>query len=1019
MRTRIALAATALLTLTSVTAALPGPATAVAAGAVEGQELVLASPRTDIPRPTQLLAGGRTGFLQRQDDGTKTLLWTRYSDGTSTPVPHDSLGPCADIEKPCPAGWFGQGGDLIAQPNSADPDVISLSDAQGTFSSTVSTWGGAYLGTFGETVVIDDGAKLRLTDFPEGQSRIRQVALPEGVIFDGGMMTAGDTAGAALGYRTADGDHRIAWVDFAAGTFTDVYTDLADDLVPLLDDERIGWYAQGGVLSYKSRTAPDAEPTTVTYPSLGDADDARAVFAHDRLLVTSTRFAESDAVSLSLTGDEQTQLTGTWSGVTVQLPDGDALLTGGSGATDWWVQRAGASRTKVAQVPPYEYAKTGIALDRGLLRVAEKNATGDRTSTWTVTAASDGTLTASARATGQPTIARCAYPKTDCHTLWGNAVAGDTGLITTTGGNDRVTALDSDEIPIDFGTPSGGTLVDASARWVVYHSGGASPKQYVGEFGRGTPLLTRSVRAAALSGPLLWSADPAAPGTLTAYDLVSRKTTATISTGVSCLPEELQAAGRWVYWSCADGSSGTYDMKSKWHRRMPGGDLLLGDGFLVRHDHAAHTLSVEDAATGLGHVRVTDVPVSTDSTGAELRHDRRLRWTIDEATGLVAWIGALDKVHVVQAEVTPSAHTVYTSETENTQLNLKSPDVGSRTWRGNWLMSRPVGSWSLTFTSAQGKVVRTLTGGAARTSVDAAWDGRSSKKSLFPNGPYTWQLKAEGATVASGSGQVTGGSAVHHDYGAYADPEPDGRGDLLTLNSSGGLTYQLGTGQGTFSGKRSGSGWPSGTRPVAFGDLSGDRCNDVLIRTSGGTLRAYRPGCGAAATPSTPYTSLGTGWNQYDVLTSPGDVTGDGRPDLITRVTSTGAVYLHKATSDGKFAARVKLYADWRGYRKVIGAGDLNGDGIGDLLAQDKSNELWRYNGTGAGTFAGRVKVFDDWGSSYNAVVGVGDITGDGKADLVSRDTGGTLWRSAGNGSGSFASRVKVSTGWGGYTFLT
>ncbi|MEU6231174.1 hypothetical protein ABZ855_46975, partial [Streptomyces sp. NPDC047042] len=33
-------------------------------------------------------------------------------------------------------------------------------------------------------------------------------------------------------------------------------------------------------------------------------------------------------------------------------------------------------------------------------------------------------------------------------------------------------------------------------------------------------------------------------------------------------------------------------------------------------------------------------------------------------------------------------------------------------------------------------------------------------------------------------------------------------------------------------------------------------------------------------TPSTPYTSLGaTGWNQYDVLTSPGDVDGDRRPE--------------------------------------------------------------------------------------------------------------------------------------------
>ncbi|MFF2423541.1 FG-GAP repeat domain-containing protein [Streptomyces mirabilis] len=82
-----------------------------------------------------------------------------------------------------------------------------------------------------------------------------------------------------------------------------------------------------------------------------------------------------------------------------------------------------------------------------------------------------------------------------------------------------------------------------------------------------------------------------------------------------------------------------------------------------------------------------------------------------------------------------------------------------------------------------------------------------------------------------------------------------------------------------------------------------------------------------------------------------------------------------------------------------------------DLLAQDRSNTLWRYDGNGSGGFKPRAKVASGWGSSYNVVVGVGDITGDGKADIVSRDTSGNLWRNSGNGSGSFGPRTKIASG--------
>ncbi|WP_225832498.1 VCBS repeat-containing protein [Streptomyces sp. NK08204] len=1036
------------------------PARAATAQTAGTTEIVLNDPRTDTPRVERLLAAGDTGFLHRQS-GVAGLLWTSYEDGSTVPVNGPPLSSgyqpyqptttsCYDIGLPCPSGTFGQGADTVALPHRTYTEPVSLWTPDGAL-RTLDMPRLDYVGTYGTTVVAAEqdtsldgsgvpGTGLELLDYVDGKQRTRvATGNPADKQWKTGTTyrRTGDAKGALLAYATSDSStgttsYDVDYLDFATAELTQVFSGADSGLSLVLTGDRIGWYSPDAGLHLKPRADLGAEETAPV-PGNGTPGFSPVLVGNWLVLMPSDTGA---VTAVSLTDGTTKTLLGRSYGTPVATPGGDALVVGGTGAADWWVQRVhqGADGTpqleKVYKVAPYENHKTGLALSRGSLRVAQDNPSSsmDTTSVRTLTTNGSTTLAASDATAGDSVSPVCPYAGTTCSAMWGNkgtdpedvylgtfydANEGGSGLENA----DRLVAIGDawSNSYLEFGT-GGGRIVDVSDGYAVYNSGGSSPMQYVGEFGYGQKLK-RSVRAAALNGSTLWSATSTA-GQVTSYSLTEGKTLTTVTIpGAGCVPTELQAAGRWLYWSCGTASAGVYNTKAGTSVAVTPGDVLLGDGFTVRHDHDHDELVLTDAATGATRVVAAEVP----DTG--LAVDRRYRWTVDEYTGLVAWFDRYEQTRVATTGVTPSAVTAF----ESSAGSYATPS-SSASWNGEWLLSRPVTSWSLTFTSVEsgetGKATRTITGGASTARVSAGWNGKTATGSRFPNGMFRWTLTATGlgtstaTTVKTGSGFLDNGAPVRHDFGS---PDgPDGLGDLLTLNSSGTLTFQIGTGTGKFSEKVSGSGWATSIKAVPFGDLSGDRCNDVLVRLSSGALRLYKPGCGAALKPTTSYTTLATsGWTQYDVLTSPGDISGDGRADLIARNASTGTVYLFKGTSTGGLSARVKLYDNWKGYKKIVGTGDLNGDGIGDLLAQDGSNTLYRYNGTGKGTFAARSKVFSSWGGSYNVIVGVGDTNRDGKADIVARDTSGNLYRNYGDGKGSFGARTQIATGWGGYRSLS
>ncbi|MEV0174329.1 VCBS repeat-containing protein [Streptomyces sp. NPDC050803] len=987
--------------------------------------ITLTDPSSTTPRTDRPYVDGDTGFLHWQT-GRTGLLWTDYATGETVTVENANgvytpIANCKSLGWDCYNGWYGSDSDLVALPTTTSDQYATLWDPATATSRTVG-WNsghGYYRALAGKTIV----TTYSLIDEVDGEWRTRRVTGDEASVQTGNVLAA-DPSGVFWSDSTYG---ELNYIDIESAVNTTVFTDTSTSPKYVMSADRIGWY-DGGELHLKSRTDLTAAEQVVTLPAPAELDGDPVLVGDWLLLPLSSSALGSKLLAVNVNDPSQQQtLLASAEKYTLESGDGGALVTGGTGATDWWVHRVSQAEDgtlkleKVYQSPAVETAKRGIALSRGSLRVVDN---GRYTTLRSLTTNNSTELTASDAVDSAQlsSTAVCPYEGSTCIPLWGNTGTEPDDVYLNTfydgdeGGSglekaDRVNSIAGSDL--DFGT-AGGSIVDVSDDYAVYNSGGTTPAQYVGEFGQGQQLK-RSVRAAALNGPTLWSATTTA-GKLTSYSIPLAKTLTTVTVpGLACVPSELQAAGRWVYWACGTASAGVYDTKAGTSTAVAPGDVLLGDGFTVRHDHTTRKLVLTEAATGTTRV------IASGLAANDLTTDRRYRWTVDEYTGLVAWFDDYERTHVTTTGITPSAVTSF----ETSANDYAAPGVP---FEGSWLLSRPVTSWSLTFTSVQsganGKETRTITGGTTADRVSATWSGKTASGTYFPTGAFTWTLKATGLgtstanTVATGKSYLERGSAVRHDF--VSPDGPDGRGDLLTLNSSGGLTWHAGTGTGKFGDKKTGTGWPTTVKAIPFGDLNGDRCNDVLVRYSSGALRLYKPACNATLKPSTSYTTLATsGWTQYDVLTSPGDLTGDSRPDLLARNASTGAVYLYKGTSTGKLSARVKLYDNWKTYKKIVGVGDITGDGKPDLLAQDKSNTLYRYNGKGDGTFTSRTKLFTDWGSSYNAVVGVGDITDDGRPDLISRDTNGNLYRNSGDGKGSFGSRTKIATGWGGYKSLS
>jgi hypothetical protein len=255
-----------------------------------------------------------------------------------------------------------------------------------------------------------------------------------------------------------------------------------------------------------------------------------------------------------------------------------------------------------------------------------------------------------------------------------------------------------------------------------------------------------------------------------------------------------------------------------------------------------------------------------------------------------------------------------------------------------------------------------------------------------------------------------------------------GHAGLMAVDGSGNLWYYAGSGF-LNDGYNGFAGWGViGTGFTGFKKLfrvtnwNGDDTESLMGVAADGNLYEWTSDGAGDWTNNGAATLIGTGWTEFSDIMVVNNWTGDGHADLLGR-TPDGDLYLYESDGQGGWENNgigQQIGTGWNEFNTVLTPGDWTGDGHQALIGRTPSGDLYLYESDGQGGWENSgigQQIGTGW-NEFSTFMSPGDWNGDGLVDMVGITPGGLLDLFESDGHGNWlngGAGIQIGTGWNAF----